>query len=191
MTGAYGDFDDPPPKPPPKPKPDEKKPPDEHKHASPAPPPPAPEPNSWAKVDDVAHRMGKAFAKDEVQRVTTLLEDAEIVLFSRCPWLEDMDPDEDENMIARVVMVESNMVARVLRNPGGYRSESAEGYSYTVDTRAASGFLLVLKEEMDLVGAATVGTVAPEHRPVPLPGWARTRPGWRRGRRNTAWIDGN
>ncbi|MGY0063371.1 Gp19/Gp15/Gp42 family protein [Streptomyces sp. LZ34] len=83
-------------------------------------------------------------------------------------------PDLDERVAASehyralVVSVEAGAVVRVLRNPGGYRSETDENYAYTIDTRAAAGFLTILDEEWSLLGAARgASTAVPYLDPIP------------------------
>lgn len=91
-----------------------------------------------------------------------LLDDAEAMLERKIPDLLDKAAKDDSYRRA-VIMVEAMMVCRVLRNPGGYRSESEGDYSYTTDTRAASGFLTVLDSEWQMLGASSDGafTITP------------------------------
>lgn len=51
-----------------------------------------------------------------------------------------------------VIDVQADMVARVLRNPEGVRTESDGQYSYQLDSRAASGRLELTDEDMATLG---------------------------------------
>lgn len=131
-----------------------------------------------AAVSDVAARLGREISSQESDLSATLLDDAEAILTARIPDLLDRAAG-DERYRALVVMVEASMVVRVLRNPDGYRQESEGGYSYTVDTRAAAGFLTVLDDEWALLGYRADGafTIAPSLGAGAAPWWAY--PPWR------------
>lgn len=105
----------------------------------------------YATVADVAARLGRELTEAEKERVGALLDDAETILRTRIPDLdEQVSTGRIPADVVRLVLV--SMVLRVVRNPGGYRSESAGDYSYTVDSRAASGFLTVLPDEWAWLG---------------------------------------
>lgn len=53
--------------------------------------------------------------------------------------------------------VQATVVARVIRNPDGYRSENAEGVGYSLDTRAAAGFIYMDADDWDLLGVRNSG----------------------------------
>lgn len=98
---------------------------------------------------DVASRLGRTLTDEETSLVNVLIGDAENIIRVRVPGRE-MDPDViDLDLVPQVV---GQAIVRVLRNPDGYRSESAGGVSYTIDTRAAAGFLTILAEEWALLG---------------------------------------
>ena len=103
-----------------------------------------------AQVSDVVARMGP-LTPEQTTLATTLLGDAEVRLASRVPDLL-AKVAADPEFAKAVIQVESWMVVRVLRNPDGYRQESEDGYSYSFDTRAAAGFLTVLREEWEMLG---------------------------------------
>lgn len=114
-----------------------------------------------ATPDDVAARLGRELSAEELRLCAALLDDAERMLISRVPELLARVAD---GRLARVdvELVESTMVLRVVRNPSGYRSETAGDYGYTVDIRAAAGFLTVLPQEWRLVGVrGGAFTIAP------------------------------
>lgn len=98
---------------------------------------------------DVASRLGRPLTTEETSLAETLILDAENILRVRTP-----DKDLDSLDEASVKQVVASAVVRVLRNPDGYRSETAGGVSYTIDTRAAAGFLLILDDEWRLLGLA-------------------------------------
>lgn len=59
--------------------------------------------------------------------------------------IDDVDP-------AALIDVQASMVARVLRNPDGFRSESDGQYSYQLDSASASGRLEVTDSDLELLG---------------------------------------
>ncbi|WP_082468830.1 Gp19/Gp15/Gp42 family protein [Sciscionella sediminilitoris] len=131
---------------------------------------------SLATVEDVAARLGRETSSDENELAATLLGDAELMLRARIPDLLERAA-KDPAFADLVVMVEANMVVRVLRNPDGYRQESEGGYSYTVDTRAAAGFLTVLDDEWKLLGYRDGAfTITPHLDGDRWPWW--TKPPW-------------
>lgn len=101
-------------------------------------------------LSDVESRLGREISDlAEVELVETLLEDAERLISRRAPS-GTLDPASLDPLAVK--QVAASAVARVLRNPDGYRSESAGGVSYTLDTRAAAGFLTILADEWALLG---------------------------------------
>lgn len=128
----------------------------------------------YATVDDVAARLGRPLSDAERPYVQALVDDAETIVRTRIPDLDErVESGRLSAAVVRLVLV--SMVLRVLRNPGGYRSESAGDYSYTVDSRAASGYLGVLPDEWRWLGIGDGAfTITPYAR------WRRCR--W--------WIDG-
>lgn len=88
---------------------------------------------------------------EETELAETLVDDAERKLSARISNLPAQIMAGTIDVID-VISVESHMVARVVRNPDGYRQESEDGYGYTLDTRAAAGFLTVLSDEWAQLG---------------------------------------
>jgi hypothetical protein len=128
---------------------------------------------SYATVADVEHRMGRPLADPERELSAALLGDAETLLRARIPDLDQRAQRDDYRRL--VVMVEAAAVVRVLRNPGGYRSETAGDYSYTVDTRAAAGYLTVLDDEWRLLGVSPGAfTITPAVDQSWRPSWCGT-----------------
>jgi len=73
-----------------------------------------------------------------------------------------------------VVMVQTAMVIRVLRNPEGKRQEAIEDYSYTMHDDSASGLLTITADELALLapafaGAAGAFTITPYFSPTWVP----------------------
>lgn len=122
-----------------------------------------------ATRQDVEARLGRTVTDDaELVLVAQLLEDVEGKLTARLPAIL-VRSATDLPYRARVVAVEAAAVTRVLRNPDGYRTEQSGPFSYTVDTRAAAGFLTILDEEwrdLGYRGASSVDTV-----PASSPSW--------------------
>lgn len=103
---------------------------------------------------DVARRLGRELTPEEEALAFTLAGDAENMIRVRLPGRVLDGTTTDLDLIPQVV---GQAVARVLRNPDGYRSEAAGGVSYTIDTRAAAGFLTILAEEWSLLGLSAPG----------------------------------
>jgi hypothetical protein len=106
---------------------------------------------SYAQASDVEARLGRSLDDTETIIVNARLGDAELVIKSRIPDLVDQVTAGtiDE---AVVVMVESDMILRLIRNPEGYTQESDGNYSYTISTQVASGRLEVLESEWSMLG---------------------------------------
>ena len=109
---------------------------------------------SLATPNDVAIRLGRQLSEAEMGQIVALLSDAETVLAFRIPELLEK-AETDPLFFDLVVMVESRMLARVLRNPEGYTQESDGNYSYSIDSRVGSGVLSVFPDEWALLGLQT------------------------------------
>ena len=105
----------------------------------------------YAQPRDVEQRLGRALDEAETQIVHARLDDAELLLRSRIP---DLDARITSGRLdkAVVVMVEADMVLRLVRNPEGYQQESDGNYSYMLRSDVASGRLTVLANEWTLLG---------------------------------------
>lgn len=105
---------------------------------------------AYASFEDVQNRWQEDLS-DAQTVIETRLGDAELLIKSRIPDLDDKvtagTPSE-----AVVVMVEAEMILRVIRNPEGYVQETDGGYSYMLNQRIASGGLEVLAQEWRLLG---------------------------------------
>lgn len=104
-----------------------------------------------ATPQDVALRLGRELDETEHPQVEALLADAETLILTRLP---DLHARTEHGRLATevVVLVEATAVIRVLRNPAGIRSQSADAYSVSYDDRAASGHLDLTPEEWRLLG---------------------------------------
>lgn len=106
---------------------------------------------AYATPNDIQERLGRELDESEATIVATRLEDAEELILSRIPDLtEQIDGGKLRQRL--VVMVESEVVMRLIRNPEGYTQETDGNYSYTIDARVASGHLSILPEEWSLLG---------------------------------------
>mgnify|MGYP001946981520 FL=1 len=106
---------------------------------------------SYATPEDVEARLGRPLEEWERTVVAQRLEDAELILRSRIPDLDERIADGRISEDA-VVMVESEMVMRLVRNPEGYISETDGNYSYQLSQEVSSGRLFVLPHEWNLLG---------------------------------------
>lgn len=117
-------------------------------------------PANLATAEDVQQRLGRALTDEEMALAGVLVNDAARLILARIPDLADrLEAEKIDH--ETVAMVQANAVCRVLRNPDGYRSESAGSFSYQVDTRAAAGFLTILADEWELLGVGGSGSLAP------------------------------
>ncbi len=104
-----------------------------------------------ATVGDVSARLGRELSSDEAEQVSTLLGDAELLIKTRIPdLLARVAAGTIDSAV--VIMIEANMVLRVVRNPDGYVQETDGNYSYQVSTAVASGRLSVLDDEWSWLG---------------------------------------
>lgn len=124
---------------------------------------------AYATPEDVEARLGKELSDAEKEQIGVLLEDAELILRSRIPDLDEKIQDGDINE-ELLVMVECSMVIRVVRNPDGFTQESDGNYSYTISRDVASGMLEVLPNEWSLLGVRSGFRLIAPTTPVP---WMR------------------
>ena len=116
---------------------------------------------AYATTADVEDRLGRLLSDAEEQIVSTRLNDVELIILSKIP-----------DLIARittgklsadvVVMVESEVVIRYLRNPEGKTAETDGNYSYQLNWATATGKLIITPEEWSLLGRNRgIFTIAP------------------------------
>lgn len=116
---------------------------------------------AYATPNDIAERLGRDLDESEARIVDARLEDAEELILARIPDLPQKIADGKVRQ-RLVVMVESEAVMRLIKNPEGYTQETDGNYSYSVSSRVASGRLSIEPEEWSLLGirasAALVAT---------------------------------
>jgi hypothetical protein len=132
---------------------------------------------AYATVDDVEARYGQPLVGPERVQAPIWLNSIERRLRRRIKNFDDMVSLDPDGYREDVIDVECQAVIRILKNPEGYRSESEGTYSYSLDSRVASGFMLILDSEWEMLdfnrGAFTIN-------PTP-PGWRRGWYSWREG----------
>lgn len=106
---------------------------------------------AYAEVSDVQARLGRPLTDDEEAQAVTLLADVEMELLVRIPDLHDQVADE-KIPEANVIRVEASVVARLLRNPEGYTSETDGNYTYQLNYRLTTGELSISQKEWSLLG---------------------------------------
>ncbi len=112
----------------------------------------------YAVKEDVAV-LYRPLSGPEEAMVTALLEHASAMLRARFPNLDQKIADGDIDATqAKVAVV--NMVLRVIRNPGGLKSETVGPFSRSWDTGSGSGLLQITDAETALFGI--VGGTAPK-----------------------------
>ena len=109
---------------------------------------------AYATAVDIADRLGRELDDVEARIVEARLEDAETLIKTRVPTLDALIIEGKQN--ARlVIMVESDVILRLIRNPDGFTQETDGNYSYSIDARVASGRLSLLPEEWGMLGVST------------------------------------
>lgn len=123
---------------------------------------------AYATLDDVEARLGRPLTSAEQTKVEAYLDDVSALMDARVPSLAARLAEGD---IAESLprMVAASAVLRVVNNPQGVRQRSVDDYQETFDARAASGFLYLLEDEVELLTAppATSGafTITPYYEP--------------------------
>ena len=101
-----------------------------------------------ADLHDLSVSLMRDLTEDEAKYAEALLDRAERLLMTRVPNLRERAHGEHTGIFHETVAdIEAEMVARVLRSPGIYLSESEGEYSYRTNLKVASGLLDVLPEE--------------------------------------------
>lgn len=106
---------------------------------------------TYASVQDVEARLGRPITEAaEVAQVDAWLTDTEIIIRNRIPSLDAMvaagTPTRDT-----VVMVESNAVVRMVRNPEGKTQERIDDYSWGLPANPYAGSLYLTEAEWGLL----------------------------------------
>lgn len=105
---------------------------------------------AYASFADVQNRWMEPLNNQQTV-IETRLDDAELLITNRIPDLDDKVASGkiDEAM---VVLVESEMLIRLIRNPEGYMQESDGSYSYMLNQKLATGHLAVEPREWRWLG---------------------------------------
>lgn len=106
---------------------------------------------AYATVEDVESRFTRELTDEERTLVQSRLEDVEAVIRTRIP---DLDEKVASGALSEqvIIMVESEAVLRVLRNPEGFSQETDGNYSYSMSSTNAPGRILILPEEWAWLG---------------------------------------
>lgn len=115
-------------------------------------------PPPLAAVGDIAEQQTLTTAQEQLAAV--LIRAASQMIRSRRP---DIDAQVTAGTVSAdmVALAVTNMVLRVLRNPGGLRAETVGPFSRTFDTTYAAGLLIFSPDEEKLVEPiAQAGTTA-------------------------------
>lgn len=111
---------------------------------------------TYASASDVAVSLGRSLTADETTQATALLTRAELLITRRITDLATRIV-ADAALEDVVVLVESDAVARVLRNPDGVYQERIDDYSFTRDRALSAGTLYISDDEWDML-LTTPGT---------------------------------
>lgn len=106
---------------------------------------------AYAVSTDVEARLGRELEESEIALVEARLGDAELIIRSRIPDLDDKITD---NVISleTVVMVEADAVLRLVKNPDGFTSETDGNYTYQIRWDSATGRISILEDEWRVLG---------------------------------------
>lgn len=108
---------------------------------------------AYAGPEDVALRADEEILEESYPRIERLLEDAELIIRSRILDLDSRISTGSLN-VETVIMVETNAVLRVLKNPKGFTQETDGNYSYAINASVASGLLDISDLEWGWLGAS-------------------------------------
>lgn len=134
----------------------------------------------YTTTTDVVVSLGRSLTSEESTQATALILRAELLINRRITDLADRIAD-DAALDDVVVMVVSDAVARVLRNPDGVYQERIDDYSFTRDRETSTGALHITDSEWDLLLAGPGVGVESEAftiRPYGEPGYAETDQWW-------------
>jgi hypothetical protein len=127
---------------------------------------------AYAVAQDVQDRYEQDLDERLTALVTTRLGDAEHILKLKIPDLDDQIL-EGVIDVKTVILVESEMILRLIRNPEGFSQESDGNYSYAIYQQVASGKLEVTAEEWGWLGTTdggmfTISATLPTPTPYPV-----------------------
>lgn len=137
-------------------------------------------PPPFAAIGDVAAQYGSMTPAEE-SLAGWLLRAASNMIRARQP---NIDQQISAGLVSgdMAALAVTNMVLRVLRNPGGLRSETVGPFSRSYDTTTAAGLLVLTNDELALLspsGTAASTSAIGEMRPkAPLAIVPGRRAGW-------------
>ena len=127
---------------------------------------------TWATLSDVTDRWVGSGAPTDEALVTALISDAEAVILSEYPRIQERI--DDETLPAgTVVMVVVRMVSRVLRNPEGltYWQQTTGPFGQARNYGSATQDIWLSPEEKELLAPKSKGKAFEVNlAPNPLPG---------------------
>jgi hypothetical protein len=109
---------------------------------------------AYADIPDVEVSLGRPLTSDESNRAFALLDRAEARIQSRMDDLAALVA-ADPVLLATVVEVEADAVARVLRNPEGLLQEQDGDYMYIRSRELPSGLLELTEAEWTRLGVGS------------------------------------
>ena len=109
---------------------------------------------SYASLADVQVSLGRPLTEDEEDTADVLLDRVEARIYARISDLDDRLADE-EHLVALLVEVEADVVARKIDNPRGFLQEQDGDYMYTLDrAERKRGGLAISNDEWARFGIA-------------------------------------
>src|SRR5690554_5471170 len=106
---------------------------------------------AYATVEDVESRFTREVSDEEGTLVQSRLEEVKAIIRTRIP---DLDEKIASGTLSKqvIIIVESEAVLRVLRNPEGFSQKTDGNYSYSMSSTNAPGRILILPEEWVWLG---------------------------------------
>lgn len=95
-----------------------------------------------ATLADLADHLGRDLTAAEQRQGSALLDYASSIILDRFPEYATAPTAASTGVCAA-------MVARVIRNPNGLRSEQIDDYSYTIDTARSAGEVYLTENEIE------------------------------------------
>ena len=124
----------------------------------------------YASPDGVrAQAYGVHLPESSDDQLTALILKAERRLLARAKSIPQRVED-GRLAVEDVADVVTDMVLRVVRNPGGYSSEGAGEFNYRIDWAAASGRIQVTREDLTNLGIGQSGPAIGSYRSN-VPSW--------------------
>lgn len=106
---------------------------------------------AYATAADVEARLGRSLDAGETTIVNTRLNDVELMIRNRLVNLDSLVSTGVLD-VEVVIMIESDAILRLIKNPDGYTAETDGNYSYQISVQVASGRLDIFPSEWALLG---------------------------------------